>query len=158
MHKKGDKTLTKHGKSKKTCAYCTKKKGKTWYGHTEEECREKIRDKKKAKEENNAVEEDDDESVMSVDKILRAMAEEVSNPLEENLANEHTLTILPPTGDLTTEVNTAIKGEKLENSRDNTSTKITRTLINTGCSRTIVRRENIPDNVFKNGRILNETE
>merc|ERR1739848_940758 len=33
-----------NGKDKKVCNYCTKKKGKTWYGHTESECRNKKKD------------------------------------------------------------------------------------------------------------------
>ena len=143
------------GKKKdgKTCTYCKK------YGHTEDVCRKKkyVESKKnKDEEEQNRMEADDAELEQlqrEIDELDKTMvrSQELFNQTTQSttILTDHT-----SSSDLGTVVRIAIKSK---DKSGNDIEKIYRCLIDTGCSRTVVVRKAIPDDVFEQNKRSRET-
>jgi hypothetical protein len=148
------------------CTYCNK------LGHTENVCRKKKRDLKKRNngnqnqsEENHAMEaepvptsyDSDEELIQFIKKFderypdENEVSEEVYALLPLLSTRNPTLTDTTSSVDLVTEVKVVVK----PNSGSNIKTY--RVLIDTGCSRTIVRRRVLPDIHFNSKRTSKET-
>ena len=164
--KDGSKTAKKksqNSKNRKVCNYCTKKRGETWYGHTDAECRTKKRDAKSGNtEEQNMIIEDDDEEVVAaqIQELLNQdiFQKEVStlyaimNANTKHPAISHTTTV----ADLTTTVNACLKQNENSTS-DKKIVKTIKVLIDTGCSKTIVKRSVLTDYTFQQNKRTKET-
>jgi hypothetical protein len=146
----------------KHCNYCNKNY------HTEEQCRKKKRDEQMKNKNKNSKNEKDKkaESDFMIEELTDTLIEDFG--LKEEVSHKIASTIATTTtshpryvdhttlADLLTEVIVYIKSEE-SSSRDDKIKKLFRVLIDTGCSRSLVKLASLPEGMYENRRQTKET-
>ena len=146
---------------KKVCNWCTKNKNKAkgidkpFRGHTDEECRSKP---KNGKDEVNMMSTEDEIEHILSDKIFHSAQKDVS--LLYAIMNAKTRKPKVTNQSSIMNLTTTVRARLKQNDSDSSNNGLVETinvLIDTGCSKTIIKRKVLSDETLTNHRVAKET-